>query len=287
MSDRFTNAIVITGATSGIGKACAIRFDQLGFRVFGTYLHESELDAVVSATSDRFTPVYLSLTDHESIHAAARTVQEAVGESGLYGLVNNAGMDMPGPLEFIPIDRVRQQMEVNVIGQVAVTQAFLPQIRKAVGRIVFIGSIDGMCVTPFQGAYGASKHAIEAICDALRMELHPWKIEVICVQPGDIQTPIWDKSLKIAEEIGESVPKEAWELYGSLMTAAKATARKMQKMAKPPETVVRAVEHALTSRRPRTRYLVGLDARMRKAIEILGSRRVDKLIMGFIAKGGK
>ncbi len=284
MSAESSRAVVITGASSGIGRACAERLAREGFRVFGTYLPQEGAAALDGMSA--VVPIPLDVTDSDSIARAAEQVS-AECESGLWGLVNNAGVDIPGPLEFLPLERLREQLEVNVIGPIAVTQAFLPLIRKGRGRIVMIGSIDGKAVTPFQGGYGASKHAIEALTDALRMELSAWDIPVSVVEPGDIATPIWEKSLALADRMLGELPEKAHDLYGTQMTAARATAVKMSSKAASPETVVRAVHHALTARRPKTRYLVGMDARIRLALEILPSRWVDRLIMGFIARGGK
>ncbi len=286
MSSDAAGSILITGASSGIGYACAMRFAADGCRVFATYQTEEGRQSIESEGADGLVPIPLDVTDADSITRAAERVFDACGELGLQGLVNNAGVDIPGPLEFLPIDRLRRQLEVNVVGPVAVTQAFLPLIRKGHGRIVMIGSIDGKAVTPFQGAYGASKHAIEAITDVLRMELRAWDIPVSVVEPGDIATPIWEKSLGIADEMLKALPPRAHELYGPIMSAARKTAVRMSQNAASPEIVVRAVVHALTSARPRTRYLVGFDARIRLALELLPARWVDGLIMAFIKRGG-
>ncbi|MCC6695508.1 MAG: SDR family oxidoreductase [Candidatus Hydrogenedentes bacterium] len=280
-------AVLITGAASGIGEACAVRLAAMGYTVFGTYLTPEEGEAMRAAARQNVVPLPLDITDPRAISEAARVISEATGEAGLSGLINNAGIDMPGPLEFLPIDSLRYQLNVNVIGQVAITQVLLPLIRKGRGRIVMIGSIDGRAVTPFQGAYGASKHALEAISDALRMEVRPWGIDVSVVEPGDIATPIWEKSLARADELLARLPRAAHDLYGPMMKAARATAVKMSTKASPPEIVVKAVVHALTARRPRVRYLVGTDARIRLALELLPTRWVDRLILGFIASGGK
>ena len=287
MDDKADRAFVITGASSGIGRACALRLDALGYRVIGTYLEEGEDVALLAEASDRLTMVRMDVTDESTVRSAVEYVEAQTGERGLSGLVNNAGIDTPGPLEFLPLDTFRHQVEVNVIGLLGVTQAFLPLIRKAQGRIVNMGSIDGKAVTPFQGAYGASKHAVEALTDGLRMELRPWNIHVAVVEPGDIRTPIWSKSLAMADTTRAKLPVPAEALYGPLMTAARATAEKMAQRASDPAIVVKAVVHALTARKPRTRYLVGNDAKIRLGMEWLPTRWVDKIIMDFIAGGAK
>jgi len=286
VSNHQGQTVFITGVTSGIGEACAIRLAGTGLRVLGTGLSSEACDSFNREFEGRVEAIQMDLRDPASVAKAGEWVAEKVGETGLQGLVNNAGVDIPGPLEFIPLDKLREQFEVNVFGQMAVIQALMPLIRQGRGRIVNIGSIDGRAVTPFQGGYGATKHAIEALTDVLRMELSPWGIPVIVVEPGDIATPIWEKSLAIADRMLEIVPKRCIELYGPLMNAAKATATAMSKKAKSPDTVARAVDHALTATRPKPRYLVGADAKIRLALEVLPTRWVDRLIMGFIARGG-
>ncbi|MBZ5670929.1 MAG: SDR family NAD(P)-dependent oxidoreductase, partial [Acidobacteriia bacterium] len=159
-----------------------------------------------------------------------------------------------------PLDALRRQLEVNVVGQVAVTQALLPHLRKARGRIVNIGSVSGLISSPFSGAYAASKFALEALTDSLRMELRPWRIHVSIVEPGNIQTPIWAKSLAAAEALQTQLPAEAERLYGPHLRAARTATQKSAAEAAPPDVVVKAVAHALLSRWPRTRYMVGRHA---------------------------
>jgi NAD(P)-dependent dehydrogenase (short-subunit alcohol dehydrogenase family) len=160
-------------------------------------------------------------------------------------------------LEFLPLDVLRRQFEANVFVHVAVTQAFLPSLRKARGRIVNISSLSGLISSPFTGAYCASKFALEALTDALRQELRPWKISVSAVEPGFIQTPIANKSLLEAEALRSQLPAEAVQLYGSNMGAASRAIEREAAKAVSTEVVVKAVVHALTARRPRTRYVVG------------------------------
>ncbi|MBX7254980.1 MAG: SDR family oxidoreductase [Candidatus Hydrogenedentes bacterium] len=283
MPDLQGRTVFITGVTSGIGEACAIRLRRAGWRVLGTGLTEQACAASSEEQGD--VVVQMDLRDSNSILRAVEWLKGKVGDAGLQGLVNNAAVDIPGPLEFLPLESLREQFEVNVFGQLAVIQSTMPLIRQGNGRIVNIGSIDGRAVTPFQGGYGATKHAIEALTDVLRMELSPWRIPVSVVEPGDIATPIWEKSLSTADRMLERLPDRCQELYGPLMKAARATAVSMSKKAKSPDIVARAVQHALTSSRPRPRYLVGGDAHLRLALEVLPARWVDKLIMGFIARG--
>jgi NAD(P)-dependent dehydrogenase (short-subunit alcohol dehydrogenase family) len=166
-------AVVITGASTGIGRACALSLDALGFRVFAGVRKSDDGESLRRVASDRLTPVFIDVTDKQSIAAAAGSVSREVGTAGLVGLVNNAGVAVPGPLEYLPLEELRRQLEINLVGQLAVIQAFLPLLRKARGRIVNISSLAGKLTTPFNGAYSAAKHGIEAFSDALRMELTP------------------------------------------------------------------------------------------------------------------
>ena len=276
-----TGGVVITGASTGIGRACAVRLDSLGYRVFAGVRKTADGDALRAATSQRLTPVHIDVTDGASITAARETIGQQLGDAGLRGLVNNAGIGVGGPLEFIDLDDLRRQFEVNVFGQVAVTQAFLPLIRKEKGRIVNIGSIAGRLASPFIGPYSASKFAMEAITDALRFELRPWGINVAIVEPGSIATPIWDKSRTTADEIERNLTADARELYGGTIGAIRTFINDTEKRAIPPERVADAVQHALTAKRPKTRYLVGTDARMQA---VLATVAPDRIADGLIAR---
>lgn len=183
-------AVVITGASTGIGKGCALALDKLGARVFAGVRKEADGAALQAEASERLTPVMLDVTDGDQIQAAVRLVQEGMGDAGVAGLINNAGIGVGGPLEFIDLDDLRWQMEVNVIGPMAMIRAFMPLIRQGKGRIVNISSIAGRSATPFMGPYSASKHALEALSDPLRVELRLWNIHVSLIEPGAVQTPI-------------------------------------------------------------------------------------------------
>src|SRR5688500_3137446 len=183
-------AVVITGASTGIGHACALDLDSHGCHVFAGVRREEDAERLRSERAF-IEPVRIDVTDADSIASARDRVGEAVGAAGLAGLVNNAGIAVPGPLEHLPIDELRRQLEVNLVGQVAVTQAFIPMLRTSRGRIVNIGSIGGRVALPMLGPYAASKHAIEGVSDSLRRELPPWGIEVSVVRPGPIATEIW------------------------------------------------------------------------------------------------
>jgi len=272
-------SVVITGASTGIGAACALHMDQMGWRVFAGVRKQGDAEALRAQGSAQLTPISLDVTDTVSISTAASAVAGAVGATGLAGLVNNAGIVVPGPIEFLPLPDLRRQLEINVVGQVAVTQAFLPLIRAGHGRIVNMGSIAGRMATPFTGAYGASKFALEALTDALRLELQPWDISVSIIEPGAVATPIWEKSAKTAEAMLGAAPPETLVLYAEAIEALKKTAAHAAKNAVDPVKVARAVAHALTAAKPRTRYVIGREAKIQAAMALLVPDRVrDNLI---------
>lgn len=268
----------MTGASKGIGEACAVRLVGAGFRVFAGVRSADDGGLLRDRLGPLLSPVVLDVTIPDQIAAAGNRIAEAVGEEGLAGLVNNAGIAVAGPLEYLPIEALRRQIEVNVIGQIAVTQAVLPAIRRANGRIVFMSSISGRSALPFTGAYAASKFALEALADALRLELRPGGIEVSVVEPGVIATPIWHTSIATAERIAEDVADGMQVRYGTILEKIRRRALRGVH-GRPPDAVARVVEHALTAARPRTRYLVGRDARIRLLIDrLLPTRARDALI---------
>lgn len=261
-NQTISRSVIVTGASTGIGEACVFYLDKLGLRIFAGVRKQADADALQRKASARLTPIFIDVTNVDSIAAAANTVGAAVGEAGVTGLVNNAGIGVGGPLEFLPIVELRTQLEVNVIGQIAVTQAFLPLLRQGQGRVVNMSSISGRLALPFFGPYAASKFALEALTDSLRVELRPWGIEVIAVEPGTIATPIWNKSMSRADEMISNLPERARNLYDpSLIELRKAVARASQQGI-PAEKVAKVVAHALLAKRPKTRYVVGRDARL-------------------------
>lgn len=203
----------------------------------------------------------------------------AVGDAGLAGLVNNAGVAVAGPLEFLPPSDFRQQLEVNVTGQVAVTQVFIPLLRLASGRIINMGSIGGRSATPFLGPYNASKFALEALTDALRMELQPWGISVSIIELGAIATPIWEKSLAEADRMQQKLPAQAHNLYSRAIDVVSKSAATFAQKGISANIVAQAVVHALTAKKPKTRYLIGQNARLRTLLNFLPDRVRDQLIL--------
>lgn len=252
--------VLVTGASTGIGKACALEMAKRGWHVFAGVRKQEDGDALVAEGGVNIEPVQLDVTQQKDIDAARDHVARTTGHAGLAGLVNNAGIAVAGPLEFVPMDELRRQIEINVFGQVMVTQAMLPLIRQATGRIAFISSTNGFFSAPFMSPYGASKFAIEAMGDALRVELSPWNIHVSLIQPGAIRTPIWEKSKAEADDMIARLPPEALRLYGTPIEKVKGMVDSTANQAVPAETVAAAVAHALTATKPRTRYRVGNDA---------------------------
>jgi NAD(P)-dependent dehydrogenase (short-subunit alcohol dehydrogenase family) len=272
-------AMVITGASTGIGEACALELDRRGFRVFAGVRKESAAEKLRAKASGRLTPILIDVTDGASIAAAAAAVGEAVGNAGIAGLVNNAGIAVAGPLELLPVDALRQQLEVNVVGPVAVTQAFLPLLRLARGRVVNISSVSGGMSAPYLGAYSASKFALEAITDALRIELRAWDIGVSSVEPGPIATPIWEKSIHTGNQLTERVAPNRLALYDADLAAMRQAVGRSAETAAPVERVVRAVVHALTAKRPKTRYFLGWSVRVCfKCMKMLPDRVRDWIV---------
>jgi NAD(P)-dependent dehydrogenase (short-subunit alcohol dehydrogenase family) len=232
--------------------------------------------------------VRIDVTDAATIRAAADAVASLVGDEGLDGLVNNAGIALAGPLELVPLDALRRQLDVNVVGQIAVTQAALQLLRRARGRVVFMGSIGGRMCTPFIGPYCASKFALEAIADALRVELQPWGIHVAIIEPGSIATPIWTKSAAETGAMLDDGDGRLEELYGEAMAAIRRAAAETGRRGISPDAVADVVNHALTSPAPRTRYLVGRDAKMRAFLGgFVPDRFRDRLLTRFIKLPGR
>ncbi len=279
-------SVVITGASTGIGKACALWMDRAGWRVFAGVRKEADGNALSVEASERLTPVLVDVTDGASIAAMAAEVTAAVGDNGLHGLVNNAGMATGGVLEFVDLDELRRVLEVNVTGQLAVTQPLIPLLRLARGRIVMMSSIAGFSSTPMIGLYAASKHALEALTDALRLELHPWGIQVSSIQPGTVATPIWGKALSFAKEVAPQYSPEALRLYGPLFDSLFASLRRRTGGGIPVENVAEAVHHALTAPTPKVRYVIGRSTQIRVWIERLPDRLRDRVMIGRMPKYG-
>ncbi len=256
-------SVVITGASTGIGRACAMHMDRLGWRVFAGVRAAGDAASLQAESSKNLNPILLDVTDADSIQRTRGMVEQAVGAAGLGGLVNNAGIAYGGPVEFLDLQELRGAFDVNFFGAIAVTQAFLPSLRQGHGRIVNMSSNSGLVAAPFLTPYTTSKWALEALSDAMRVELDPWKIRVVVVEPGAIDTPIWAKGKLTLARIISRLPPEAAALYREPVHTIEAGLRPH---GIPAERVARAVEHALSARRPRTRYVVGMDAALTRLV---------------------
>ncbi|HMJ73929.1 MAG TPA: SDR family NAD(P)-dependent oxidoreductase [Solirubrobacterales bacterium] len=272
-------SVLITGASTGIGRATTLHLDAAGWRAFAGVRREEDAASLREAGSERLVPLMLDVADAAQIAAAAERIGAEVGAAGLDGLVNNAGIAVPGPLETLPIEDFKRQVEVNLTAHVAITQAMLPAIRVAGGRIVFITSIGGLMAFPMFGAYHAAKFGLEAVGDVFRRELRPWGIKVAIIEPGSIATPLWERGDAAVDELAERAGDAHADLYGKTIAAFREVARKTGKRGIPPARVAVKIEHALSARRPRTRYLVGADARGQAfTARVLPDRLIDWLV---------
>jgi NAD(P)-dependent dehydrogenase (short-subunit alcohol dehydrogenase family) len=261
MSSCTRSHVVVTGASSGIGRATALHLAAAGHHVYAGVRRPADAPAPPTANSGEITPLLLDVTDPAQIRAAAATVAGHTGNAGLKGLVNNAGIGVFGPLEILPIQQFRRQLEVNVTGQLAVTQALLPLLRRARGRIVLIGSIGTRFTPPFTGPISASKSAIATMAEALRQELAPWDIHVVLIEPASIHTEAVDKLDRDAERLLSESDPGARALYEDAFRRFVRIGLARERNGSPPQVVAQAVARALTIRRPHSRYLVGKDSR--------------------------
>lgn len=278
MTSSSHGGVVVTGASSGIGAALARELALRGYLVFAT-VRRAEDASSLEATG--IAPIVMDVTDSQSIAKARATVANALGNRPLRGLVNNAGVPCAGPLELVPLDEMRHVFEVNVLGPVAVSQAFLPMLRTARGRIINISSLSGRLAMPFTGPYAGSKFALEGISDALRRELAPTGVAVIVVQPGTVRTPIWRKVAAIdVDGVFRGSP------YEGRLSRVRELALNGAKRGLQPESVARAVIHAFTARRPPARILVVSGSVLAtRLVRLLPDRFVDRLIDGRIRSG--
>jgi NAD(P)-dependent dehydrogenase (short-subunit alcohol dehydrogenase family) len=280
--ESFMQSIVVTGVSTGIGWGITKVLIQKGFRVFGSVRKIQDAERLKADFGEGFIPLIFDVTDEKNVHAAAQQVHDQLNGETLSGLVNNAGIAVPAPLMHQPIDEFRKQMEVNLIGQLIVTQAFLPllgtdrSLKGKPGRIINISSASGKRGSPFVGAYVASKHALEGLSETLRIELMLYGIDVIIVGPGAVATPIWDK----AENVDISPYKDTE--YGRFAEAFQKYMVRNGRKGYPPEKVGEVVLHALTTSRPRVRYAVVPNALSGWIIPMLLPKRFTD---GIIARG--
>ncbi len=273
-------AVVITGASTGIGRACALTLDRKGFRVFAGVRKDSDGEALKGVASEQLTPVYIDVTDGASIDAMAKLVDDAVGDAGLAGLINNAGTTMPYPVEYLPLDGFRRQLEINLTGPLALTQALLSLLRRGRGRVVNVTSAAGKAGVPLMAPYVAAKHGLEGLSDVLRLELSQLGIQVAVIEPGFISTAMRGKLERDTEVTIRALPEEGQRRYGPQLTKMAQSISKHAANGSQPEVVADAVLHALTSDNPRTRYPVGVGAkRMLFMRRLLPDRRFDRIIL--------
>jgi NAD(P)-dependent dehydrogenase (short-subunit alcohol dehydrogenase family) len=268
-----SGTVLITGASTGIGEATAHHLKELGFDAVGAVRKDEDAERLHGAG---LRTVKLEITDSDSIAAAGAEL----GDGPLAGLVNNAGIAVAAPIEFIPLEQLRHQLEINLVGQVAVTQRFLPALRAGRGRIVNVSSIGGRVALPLVGAYNMSKFGLEGMSDSLRRELRPHGVDVIVIEPGGVKTPIWQKGNELADDLQADMPPDAQRLYGRMVEALRKQTVKIQnERGIDAREVAKAIGTALTAKRPRARYLVGRDAKLRaRAAAVLPDRVMDRLV---------
>ncbi|MGN6608958.1 MAG: SDR family oxidoreductase [Jatrophihabitans sp.] len=263
--------VLITGAGRGIGRAASLRMAAAGWNVVAGVRRDQDGDELVAEAPTRITAVRLDVTSDDDV----ATLPDRLPDR-LDAVVNNAGIVVGGPIEAVPLAELRRQFEVNVVGQVAVTQAVLPRLRRSKGRVVFVSSISGLVSNPMIGPYAASKFALEAVADALRVEVRPWGIAVSLIEPGQIDTDLWRQADSALDETIAGISPEHRQLYGRHIEGMRKAIPLMRKMASPADGVAGAIEQALTARRPRARYLVGSGARLQGWLpQYLPTRAVD------------
>ena len=274
-------AIVVTGASTGIGKATALHLDKLGFRVFAGVRKEVDGQALKKEASDKLRPIFLDVTDGDSLATAVDTVTKET-DGDLYGLVNNAGLSLNGPLELVPTSEIRQLMDVNVLGLLAVTKAFLPLLRQNKGRIINISSGHGLLAVPDKSVYAASKFAVQAITDSLRVELCPFDVSVSSIVVGKVDTAVLGKIIADRDKMIEAAPAEVVKLYSPLVEFFNKEVKELPGI--PAIEVGKVVAQALTTEKPKAQYLIGPGAKKMKNLARLPVGLRDWLMVKAIYK---
>ena len=265
-------SVLVTGAGRGIGLAITRHLSAKGWDVYATARSEGALADL--ARLPGVHPIRLDMSDRTSLSALSAELP-----AELNAVVNNAGIIVNGPVEGLALDDLSRQLDVNVTAQIGVTQAVLPKIRAAKGRIVFISSVSGLIATPGTGAYNASKFALEALADALRIELRPWGIRVSLVEPGPIRTDMWGGALEEHDAMVAALTEEHRVLYASHLAGTRKLLGRMQKLAADPQKVVKAVDHALSARRPKSRYLLDAASRIQKTVVGLTPTAINDAVL--------
>jgi NAD(P)-dependent dehydrogenase (short-subunit alcohol dehydrogenase family) len=249
-------SVLVTGAARGIGRATALRLAAAGWDVIAGVRAAADRDLLAQAQPGRITPVTLDITDED--HLAAL---DGVLPADLNAVVNNAGIVVGGPLEAVPLSELRRQLEVHVVAQAAVTQAVLPRLRKSRGRLLFVSSVSGRIATPMTGPYNASKFALEGMVDAWRMELAPWGVRVVLIEPAQTDTDMWRRAVRDLDDAVATLSPHHRDLYAKHIAGFRKSIPRSQRMATPAEGVAATIEKVLAKRRPRARYVVGASAR--------------------------
>jgi NAD(P)-dependent dehydrogenase (short-subunit alcohol dehydrogenase family) len=279
VSSKERGSVVVTGTSTGIGAATARHLVDKGFHVFAGVRRDEDGEALLAQMPEGLTALIIDVTDEAAISRAAMSVDTIVGKRGLAGLVNNAGIGVPAPIEFQPMADFRRQLEVNLFGPVAMIQAFMPLIRRGGGRIVNVGSIGGMLVLPINGAYSASKFGMRAISDALRLELRQWNIHVSLIEVAPVRTAIFGKSFEALDGLENTLGKEGFALYEEQIAAIRKAVEKAAADADPPLVIAEAIHHALTSDKPKTRYLAGHGGKQTAVAAALPDRARDRALV--------
>jgi len=277
---RTAGKILVTGASSGIGHATALFLARKGFTVFPTVRREEDAASLRAEGLPDLRPLLLDVADPDSLESLRRKAADLFSETGLQGLVNNAGYVVPGPLETLPIAALREQLEVNLFGVFQVTGILLPCLRAGNGRLVNVGSDSGRIAFPLIGAYNTSKFALRGMTDTFRRELALWNLPVSLIEPGPVKTPIWDRAHEKAAELAYSLSEADRELYMDLYRAMERMSAEEGEQGIPAETIARTIFHALTARRPRTHYPVGTNRFLFPILEKwIPARLLDRLIL--------
>jgi NAD(P)-dependent dehydrogenase (short-subunit alcohol dehydrogenase family) len=265
--------VLITGASRGIGRATSLRLTRAGWDVYATVRRTEDGEDLRAEAGERLHPLELDVASEDQIAALPPQLPER-----LDAIVNNAGIVVSGPLESLSYEELREQFDVNVSGAVALTNLVLPKLRASRGRIVFLSSLSGRVSTPMTGAYNASKFAIEAIADAWRLELRPWGIAVVLIEPAMTDTDLWRKAPETLQTGEAEMSAEHRELYAAHLDGMRKTIPKIQKMAKPVEGVTAAIETALTAPKPKARYVIGTEVKVQAALaRLTPSPLMDRL----------
>jgi len=271
-------AVLITGASTGIGAACATFLAESGYQVYAGY---RSLPA--TPTAERITPVLLDVCSTADWQAVAALIAKHEPEAGLYALINNAGIGLGGPIEYLPLERFRSQFEVNYFAVIQGIQTCLPLLRQGTpGRIVNMSSVNGKITTPFLSPYCSSKFALESLTEALRLELWPWQIYCSLIEPGVIRTPIFQKSRLLFSALKQDLPPQALERYADVFASFERALDRIGTKGTAPEVVAQVVGRVLSAQRPRLRYGVGKDAKIALLLrKLLPDALIEKMLLKF------